>query len=137
MSFYKTLLVFIRMNSNLTVFWFRLGDHYIANLDTSNKSNSKYSHTCWHETFVDLMPFVFIMWSKLIWFQINLAKSTLEYVWNYFKSIWSGLQINVNDSIFRSFNLEFPSTYYHIKTPVKLQNRWNCHETIVSIGSRV
>ena len=36
--------------------------------------------------------------------------------------------------IFRSFNLEFPSIYCKIKNPVKLQNRRNCCETIVSIG---
>ena len=37
-------------------------------------------------------------------------------------------------AIFRSFNLEFTSIYWQIKTPVKLQNRRNCHGTIVSIG---
>ena len=37
-------------------------------------------------------------------------------------------------SIFRSFNLEFPSIYYQIKTRVRLQNRQNCLGTIVSIG---
>ena len=37
-------------------------------------------------------------------------------------------------SIFISFKIEFCSTYYQIKTLVKLQNRRNSHETIVSIG---
>ena len=37
-------------------------------------------------------------------------------------------------SIFRSFNLEFHSIYCQIKTQVRLQNRRNCNETIVSIG---
>ena len=40
-------------------------------------------------------------------------------------------------SIFSWFKIDFCSTYYQSKTLVKLQNRRNCHETIVYISLRV
>ena len=62
---------------------------------------------------------------KLIYYIIIICVDKTNVCWlnqsNYF-------------SIFRSLNLDFCSTYYQIKTLVKLQNRRNCHEMIVSIG---
>ena len=37
-------------------------------------------------------------------------------------------------SIFRLFKIDFCSNFYQIKTHVKLQNRRNWHDVIVSIG---
>ena len=65
---------------------------------------------------------------------INLAP-----ILNYRESLIAPVEasqksILIFNSIFRSFNLEFSSIYCQIKTPVKLQNCRNCHETIVSFG---
>ena len=61
---------------------------------------------------------------------------SLIYESNTFFYFLETVKLILSKIIFFVPNLEFPSFYCQIKTPVKLQILRNCHETIVSIGLR-